>query len=63
MAKQQATIVDLRTRLEAAEKELAGIALVSKGPHHLMMFDWVGKLRFIHNKAKNAVAALAGEEK
>jgi hypothetical protein len=56
-------VLGLRTRLEAAEKELAGIALVSKGPHHLMMFDWVGKLRFIHNKAKNAVAALAGEEK
>jgi hypothetical protein len=54
--------LDLIKRLEAAEKELAGIALVSKGPHHLMMFDWVGKLRFIHNKAKNAVAALAGRK-
>lgn len=55
-------LVVAEKQLEVAKRELAGIALVSDGPHHLMVFDWVSKMRFIHQKAKDAVAALAGEE-
>jgi hypothetical protein len=52
-------IVSLDARIEALERELGGIALVSKGPHLYNVLNWAKVLGFIHDKAS---AALAAEE-
>ena len=49
----------LGKRLEAAEKALAEIRLVSSGPYHLFILDWWTKFRWIHDWAN---AALAGRK-